>query len=745
MKKFLMFFVLVQIAQLNNAVVGLNNAPVGKDTIIKVISNFRDFRHLGNFKINSILTINDANKSKQINFEDYIYFGEAQQLATTNSFKNIDIHKFKSDSSSLKNIRKKHENTYWFLVIENETEDIQNYYIKVGNNKLSEIHFYSFKNNSDTITDKMITGLNTSQRFDLLTPAFPISIQTCDIIELLIYMPKRHYMLDMNTSINLSNENLPISIKSADKELKDTMVYFFFYGAFICFYLFYIFVLIKLLNVFNKPLIRDSKGNNLRFWFTSYIFLGGLALIATTGVGYNIASTLFNFLVETYPFIFNSSIQQVLAYIDSVSVHVFAALFIMVGFVLFKRGVPVFENVFWFKIIYYPVLIMLTIIVIGSLLFKQVCINHFWLFYDFRTFCFVVFNILGYAALSTYLYNTENRFALKLEKIWIKRAFGLYSIILLSLFYAVITTSLHLPMLNALPNPYIFIYTCLFVFAGLLTWFLFYRIDLLMHKYFASNERVKQIGSNISIERERMKTAIHDEIGPMFTRINLALSDVENKVTDSNNIQVLKRIKFTSQDIVKKIYHIVEDSKNSTDFSLKSRLLNYIEELQYTPGMTAFIDRYININEATYKNQILTEDILMIVKELLNNAVKYSKSDSIELKLFEENDYLFIEVTDNGIGFDLRDIVIRRKQIGKIDTGILAIKKRVKENYGKIKIKTSAVLNEGTLIQIKFPLFTLHTLPSEENVTWEYLNLKIKDFIRFIFSLIRKLTPRLFF
>jgi signal transduction histidine kinase len=63
----------------------------------------------------------------------------------------------------------------------------------------------------------------------------------------------------------------------------------------------------------------------------------------------------------------------------------------------------------------------------------------------------------------------------------------------------------------------------------------------------------------------------------------------------------------------------------------------------------------------------------MIIKEAVNNSVKYAKGNLIQLSVYTSNGKLIIKVTDNGNGYDtsattegngLKNIMNRSQQIG---------------------------------------------------------------------------------
>lgn len=87
--------------------------------------------------------------------------------------------------------------------------------------------------------------------------------------------------------------------------------------------------------------------------------------------------------------------------------------------------------------------------------------------------------------------------------------------------------------------------------------------------------------------------------------------------------------------------------------------------------------------------------VFRIVQELVNNAVKHSKADTIQVKTQWLADYLIIYVTDNGVGFTFPDKV--RKGVGWWN-----ITHRASKINATIKLMDD--LDAGSSVELKVPL-----------------------------------------
>jgi two-component system sensor histidine kinase ComP len=88
------------------------------------------------------------------------------------------------------------------------------------------------------------------------------------------------------------------------------------------------------------------------------------------------------------------------------------------------------------------------------------------------------------------------------------------------------------------------------------------------------------------------------------------------------------------------------------------------------------------------------------VKELITNAIKYSKAESLNVSIEYRNEDTIVSVADNGVGFDISD-----KEMLKFDRnhgfGLFIIKEQLGAFGGSIKINSEK--GHGTTVSITMP------------------------------------------
>jgi signal transduction histidine kinase len=86
-------------------------------------------------------------------------------------------------------------------------------------------------------------------------------------------------------------------------------------------------------------------------------------------------------------------------------------------------------------------------------------------------------------------------------------------------------------------------------------------------------------------------------------------------------------------------------------------------------------------------------NLYYLIFELINNAIKHSKGDSLFIQLLSHEDGLNLSVEDNGKGFNVSE--------SKDGLGLKNIKHRVEYLGGKLIIDSK--IGQGTLFMIELP------------------------------------------
>lgn len=208
--------------------------------------------------------------------------------------------------------------------------------------------------------------------------------------------------------------------------------------------------------------------------------------------------------------------------------------------------------------------------------------------------------------------------------------------------------------------------------------------------YYLSTIRIKNL---LAIERLKTKLAadLHDNIGSGLTEISI-LSELASRKTDQYRQAAaeLKTISETARKLVDSMSDIVwvVNPRRDSLYDLIVRLKDSYKDLLFSLGIsfrTSDLQKIKNIRlPMEYK-----QNLNLIFKEAINNAVKHSSCKKIILAVNIRKDVLEISLSDDGKGFD--------PGTGRKGNGLRNIENRAKQIGGRIKLKSSK--NEGTTIR----------------------------------------------
>lgn len=193
-------------------------------------------------------------------------------------------------------------------------------------------------------------------------------------------------------------------------------------------------------------------------------------------------------------------------------------------------------------------------------------------------------------------------------------------------------------------------------------------------------------------QRLRISRDLHDNIGAQLTFIISSIDNLKYSFSDigeklGNKLTSISN--FTAQTIYELRDTIWAMNKENITFEdLQARIANFIEQAQSASEKTDFS---FNIDENVDASHVFTSvegmNVYRIIQESVNNSLKYSAADEIEVNISKANNNYKIEVTDNGVGFDLSSI--------EMGNGLNNMKKRAQEIGAKLQVKSS---KKGTAI-----------------------------------------------
>lgn len=153
--------------------------------------------------------------------------------------------------------------------------------------------------------------------------------------------------------------------------------------------------------------------------------------------------------------------------------------------------------------------------------------------------------------------------------------------------------------------------------------------------------------------RTRIARDVHDELGSELTRITLLVGEGRRDRTEGASAERMDRIAALTREVSSSLSDIVwaVDPRHDSVESLVAHAQHYTERMLENTPMR--VEQHFShtgpdrpLDPATKRN------VFLLLKEALNNALKYSKAAHVSVGLGTTADRFTLFVRDDGIGFD---------------------------------------------------------------------------------------------
>jgi signal transduction histidine kinase len=199
----------------------------------------------------------------------------------------------------------------------------------------------------------------------------------------------------------------------------------------------------------------------------------------------------------------------------------------------------------------------------------------------------------------------------------------------------------------------------------------------------------------LEAERSRIARDLHDDLGSSLTEISvLASTGQRPEAGETSHPNLFRAIAGKARSLISALDVIVwaVDPDDNSLQSLADYLTSYTEEFLSHTSVTCRFKVPVTFPQITLEGR-LRHELLMAVKEMLNNVVRHAEATELEFSMTVADDDLEIGIADNGRGFEgnvdgghgLKNLSARLSKLG----GICAVESRV---------------GGGTAVKIRIPL-----------------------------------------
>jgi signal transduction histidine kinase len=185
--------------------------------------------------------------------------------------------------------------------------------------------------------------------------------------------------------------------------------------------------------------------------------------------------------------------------------------------------------------------------------------------------------------------------------------------------------------------------------------------------------------------------------------------DLAGKVWESQpekGKEMVDKIRDQSKELMGRMSDIVwsmKDPKNEK-YSLRSRIRNYANELLSSREIL-FADVLASDVDEKIVQPELRRNLLLVVKEAMNNIAKHSQASRVRLVLYEKEGQLILKINDNGNGLDL--------MMAQNGNGLGNMQKRCQQMKGKLTVESQK--GNGTTLICTIPMATISIVDGDKS------------------------------
>jgi signal transduction histidine kinase len=195
-------------------------------------------------------------------------------------------------------------------------------------------------------------------------------------------------------------------------------------------------------------------------------------------------------------------------------------------------------------------------------------------------------------------------------------------------------------------------------------------------------------------ERARVAKDLHDGIGQLLSSAKLSLTAITLPPHDAqvqlltNSIHVLDQ---ATQE-VRSISHNLMPSA-LIELGLKEALQDMVDKINESKLLNI---KFSMVGIEARLQAAIEVSVYRVIQEVINNMIKHSKANKIEINLVGKENKLHLSISDNGVGFE-KEMITKSKGLGW-----KSIFSRIAMLKGNIEVDTQP--GKGTNINIQFAI-----------------------------------------
>jgi signal transduction histidine kinase len=198
-------------------------------------------------------------------------------------------------------------------------------------------------------------------------------------------------------------------------------------------------------------------------------------------------------------------------------------------------------------------------------------------------------------------------------------------------------------------------------------------------------------------ERKRIAREIHDELGQRLTVLRMDVLMLPKILRDHSAPlkQVISQARNSIDDILRIVRNIASDLRPAVlDFGIVAAIEWLLDE--FSTSLNIPCECHNMIEDSIGLSDEQATGIFRILQESLTNVARHAHAAHIEVTLKIVEDRLFIEIKDDGIGFDSSQVGLAKSY------GLVGMRERATMLGGEIEIH--GVPGQGAIVRAYIPL-----------------------------------------
>lgn len=211
------------------------------------------------------------------------------------------------------------------------------------------------------------------------------------------------------------------------------------------------------------------------------------------------------------------------------------------------------------------------------------------------------------------------------------------------------------------------------------------------------NDHLRRENERAAVEQERQRLArdLHDSVSQLLYS-QVLYSNAAKKGLSENGEAVepyLDQLEQTSRQALREMRLMIFELRSNIldEEGLASAIRERIETVEQRSGLIASL----NYTAPADLPDEIENELYFIVLEALNNVLKHSKAQHVHINLGKENDFIILEIADDGVGFDPKTV--------KSGMGLTSMRERANRIGGVLQIQSDSESGTRIIMKVRLP------------------------------------------